>query len=250
MPPQEMTSKPNFFETGSPFLVHPLLTDDRTEAEIEFLTAQLDLQPGARVLDVGCGFGRHSVALALRGFEVTGIDPAEAMITAAEARAAQFGVKVDFHQVRGDRYSAAGQFEGALCLFTTLGQISDEGVNEALIPQVFENLQPGGLLAVEVPQRGPTVEALKTAEKFGEGDRYTLVRREYHPGEKTVTESFTKYTPEYTRHFLLVYRLYSAPELRALLTGAGFEVQAAYGDYAGTPLAEDSAFMLFIVRKP
>ncbi len=250
MPPQETMAKPNFFETGSPFLVHPLLTDDRTADEVDFLIAELDLPSGARVLDVGCGFGRHSVALAVRGFEVTGIDPAEAMIEAAEARAAQFGASVEFQQAPGDRYMAPGQFAAAICLFTTLGQIDAYGVNENLIPQVYENLQPGGLLAVEVPQRGPTVASLKSTDKYGEGDRYTLVERHYNPGEKTVTESFTKITPEYTRNYLLAYRLYSEPELRALLAGAGFHIQAAYGDYSGTPLAKDSSHMLFIASKP
>ncbi len=235
MPPQEMINKPNFFEAGSPFLVHPLLTDERTAAEVEFLTAEFDLQPGARLLDVGCGFGRHSVALADRGFAVTGIDPAEAMVAAAKARAAQFGVSVEFLQARGDRYNATEQFDLAICLFTTLGQIGDDGVNEALVPQVFDNLRPGGLFAVEVPQRDPTIKDLKSSDKVGEGDRYTLIQREYHPAEKTVTQTFTKITPEDTRNYLLAYRLYSEPELRALLTEAGFVIQAAYGDYAGTP---------------
>jgi SAM-dependent methyltransferase len=250
MPPKKTIHKPNFFEAGSPFLVHPLLTDERTEAEVDFLTAEFSLQPGARVLDVGCGFGRHSVALAQRGFQVTGIDPSEAMIAAARVRAAQAGVSVDFKLETGDRFTAAREFDTALCLFTTLGQISAEGVNEALIPQVYNNLRSGGLFAIEVPQRAPTVEALKLSDKFGEGERYTLVTREYHPGEKTVSETFTKYTPEYTRHYLLVYRLYSEPELRALLTGAGFTIQAVYGDYAGTPLKEASSHMFFIARKP
>ncbi len=242
-------NKPNFFEAGSPFFVHPLLTDTRTESESEFLVSELALLPGARVLDVGCGFGRHSVALAKRGLSVTGIDPSGAMIAAAQARAAQAAVAVHFQQSRGDQFSTTEQFKAAICLFTTLGQIDQDGDNHALVPHVYKLLKPGGKFVVEVPQRNPTVQALIPSDKFGEGARYTLVQREYHPGEKTVTESFTKITPEYTRHYLLAYRLYSAPELRALLTDTGFTIAAVYEDYARTPLADDSASMLFVAEK-
>ena len=45
-----------------------------TEAEVAFLMEELSLAKGASILDVGCGTGRHSVALAREGFAVTGID--------------------------------------------------------------------------------------------------------------------------------------------------------------------------------
>jgi len=63
----------NFFEPGSPFLKHPLLTPERTAAEIDFILSVLPLEAGDRILDIGCGFGRHSHELARRGFDVLGI---------------------------------------------------------------------------------------------------------------------------------------------------------------------------------
>lgn len=69
----------NFFEDGSPFLAHPLLTAARTAAEVDFIAAELALAAGARLLDVGCGFGRHSIELARRGYAVTGIDPSASL---------------------------------------------------------------------------------------------------------------------------------------------------------------------------
>ncbi len=84
----QMTKTPNFFTDNSPFLKHPLLTDVRTAHEIEFVMAQMGLSAGAKVLDVGCGCGRHSVALAQRGLAVVGIGPAAAMIAAAQEGAA------------------------------------------------------------------------------------------------------------------------------------------------------------------
>src|SRR5438132_14431674 len=58
-----------------------------TEQEVEFLIAELALEPGVRVLDVGCGPGRHAHALARRGIDVHGVDISEHFIELATAGA-------------------------------------------------------------------------------------------------------------------------------------------------------------------
>jgi len=240
---------PNFFSEESPYLKHPLLTAKRTAGEIDFLLSQLGLSPGARLLDVGCGPGRHSIELARRGYRVVGIDPAPAMIAAARACAAAAGVSPDFRQVSGESFLANQEFEAAICLFTTLGQISGESDNTRLVERVYDALCPGGTFVVEVPQRGPAVENLKPTERFGGEGRYTLVTRRFDAGDNSVTEIFDVVSPEATRRYVLRYRLYSQGELTALLIGAGFTILATYADYQGAPLQPDSPTMLLVARK-
>ena len=84
-----------FFDDGSPYLSHPLLTEERTQRELAAIEELIGPLRGP-VLDIGCGFGRHSVALADRGLEVVGIDPSATMIAAAQRRAAEGGIEVDF----------------------------------------------------------------------------------------------------------------------------------------------------------
>jgi cyclopropane fatty-acyl-phospholipid synthase-like methyltransferase len=50
------------------------LPDERTQSQVDFVVERLGLEPGARVLDVACGHGRHSLELARRAFRVTGVD--------------------------------------------------------------------------------------------------------------------------------------------------------------------------------
>ena len=45
-----------------------------TVAEVDFVLEELSLPPGSRILDVGCGTGRHAVELARRGYQITGVD--------------------------------------------------------------------------------------------------------------------------------------------------------------------------------
>lgn len=242
-------SQPNFFDPGSPYLQHPLLTDERTTAEIDFILSQFALPEGARILDVGCGFGRHSIALARRGFAVTGLDPSAAMIAAARKRARETAVSAAFQQIPAEQFSTAVPFDAAVCLFTTLGQISAVDDNRGLLHAVYRALKPGGQIVVEVPQRETAVAQLKPSDKFGSEERYTAVARQYESGTNIVSEEFLVVTPEQSQTFLLRYRLFSFSELASLLTDAGFSITAAFGDYAGMPLAANSPIMLAKGRK-
>ena len=241
--------KLNFFEDGSPFLAHPSLTAERTNQEINFIESELALPPGAHLLDVGCGFGRHSIELARRGYDVVGIDPAAAMITAARERAAKRTLSVDFRQEWGEQFMTKVPFDAAICLFTSLGQVTPQGENSGLVQRTYASLKLKGQFVVEVPQRGATVDQLKPSDRFGEGERYTVVSRQYDPQKQTVTEIFRLVSPEESQIYTLCYRLYDRAALLALLGQAGFVIQATYGNYEGAPLTDEHPFMLVIGQR-
>src|SRR5262245_41806156 len=71
---------------------------EQTRGEADFLERTLGLAPGARVLDVPCGGGRHAVELAARGSEVTGVDFAPEFLAAARSLAAERGARVNWEQ--------------------------------------------------------------------------------------------------------------------------------------------------------
>ncbi|MGB0388261.1 MAG: class I SAM-dependent methyltransferase [Ardenticatenaceae bacterium] len=243
----------NFFEEGSPFLRHPLLTATRTAGEVDFLLSELGLPLGARVLDVGCGFGRHSLELGRRGYRVVGLDPSAAMVAAAQEQmreiAASVSLEVEFSQSDGQSFVADEPFEAAICLMTTLGQISEGGDNRKMLARIYANLCPGGQVVVEVPPRERTVRQLKPFDQFGAGERYTTVTRQFDPSDNSVTETFTLVAPDTTQTYLLRYHLFDNAELTHLLVAAGFTIRAAYGDYKRSPLSSESAMMVVIAQK-
>ena len=237
-----------FFSHGSPFLKHPLLTEERTRREIDFLVDRMELLPPARVLDVGCGFGRHSIELAGRGYCVFGIDPAGAMIEAARERAAESGVAACFRQVAAEEFVHSRQFDAALCLFTTLGQISPRSGrdNRALLGAVADLLRPEGRFALELPQRGPALRALRPADRYGDAPNYACVRRSFDADTGIVSERFEIVAPEKRRRYDLVYRLFDREEVGALLAAAGLRIVGSFGGYDGARLDDDSPVMLFV----
>lgn len=224
----------NFFGPSSPYLRHPLLTAERTAAEVDQLVPLLGLNPGASVLDVGCGFGRHSLELAGRGLAVTAIDPSPAMIAAAGAAAESAGRSVEFAVQGGEELADRQSFDGAICMFTTLGQIrSGTEDNRALLNRVAVALRPGSRFLVEVPQREATVAALVGSERFGDGSSGTEIARSYNADTASVTESFQVMTDGRRQRFDLRYRLFSAGELTDLLVDAGFVDVRVSGSLTG-----------------
>ena len=241
----------DFFSHGSPFLRHPLLTEERTRQEIDFLVDALPLPPGARVLDVGCGFGRHSVELARRGHHVLGIDPAAAMIEAAEQRASEAGLQAEFQQVAAEDYAPPHPFDAAICLFTTLGQVapSSSDDNRGLLATVAASLRNGGRFALELPQKQPTLDALKPADRFGSDTSYAQVDRSYDVHTGIVTEQFLIVSPQESRTYNLRYRLFTEQDVERLVAAAGLQILKRFDGYTRAHLTGDSPFMLLICAK-
>lgn len=210
-----------FFDEGSPYLGHPLLTAERTAAEIDEIEKLVGSVSG-RVLDVGCGFGRHSIELASRLADVTGIDPSAAMIEAARANAAAANQFVDFICMPAGDFREIARYDLAICLFTSLGQQTISARNDAphtaLLERVAKSLRPGGTFVVELFDKERAVPALIETEQLGP----TKVIRSFDKRESTITERFRTQSGDIYR---LIYRVFEKTELADLLYDAGFEVK-------------------------
>ncbi len=203
-------------------------------------------------LDVGCGFGRHSLELAKRGHDVVGIDPAEAMIAAANERKRELPKnkqdRATFVVSSGENFQTDHKFGTAICLMTTFGQVSASGPNNGLLTAIQQNLKPGGKLILELPQKQTMIDTLKSSDRFGTDTHYTDITRKFDPDTECIVETFKLVSPESTRHFLLSYKLYNQAELETELTSAGFSLVAMFGNYSSAPLTESSMNMLAVAE--
>ena len=148
-----------FVEVGSlpweqeDFSRHFLRTATRgphyTRREIAFLERCGLLAPGRCILDLACGGGRHSLAMARRGARVTGMDLGPAAIAMARRRAKRAGLAVEF--VQGDiRHMAYnGVFDAVTLLFGCFTEMPRQQAAEVL-QRISRSLRPGGLFALDV----------------------------------------------------------------------------------------------------
>jgi len=195
-----------------------------TLAEVDFLIEELGLKPGAKILDVGCGTGRHSIELARRGFDVTGIDLSEAML--AKARAKAVGLNVRFIQADATKFvfdepfdAVIGLCEGAFGLLST----TDEPVFQPLkiLGNVSSSLKPGGLAVFTVLSASRHIR-MHGPEAVAKGvyDPHTLVET----CEVPVADGSMVKVRE---------RAFVPTEFSLLCRVAGLEVQHIWGGTAG-----------------
>jgi len=126
----------------------------------------LGVGPGSRALDVGCATGSHAIELARRGVSALGVDPAEALVARARARAAEafpagsfppgavpprFGVAgmLDFA-----RFAGAGPFDALLCLGNTLPHLGSAAELASFLEAAAAALEGGGLLLLQLLDYG------------------------------------------------------------------------------------------------
>jgi cyclopropane fatty-acyl-phospholipid synthase-like methyltransferase len=105
----------SFFDCHAPVYEDNVFTKN-TIPEVDFLLEELSLQPGCSILDVGCGTGRHSIELAKRGYNLTGLDLSTEMLAMAEDAAKSAGVNVNWIRSDATRFSLPRKYDGAIGL--------------------------------------------------------------------------------------------------------------------------------------
>lgn len=222
---------PNFFGPGSPYPGHPLLTPERTAAEVDVIMAYLDDREadGLHVLDVGCGFGRHAIEFACRGATVFAVDPSAHMIEVAKQRAAaglgQRASAISWVEQAGESVEGTDLYDLGLCLFTTLGQVSAVNTTgaPALLDTMVRAVRPGGSIIVEVPERERALDLLVADETLPGPGEGTHVTRRFDDATGILHERFEQRGSGQGETFDLAYRLFRRAELIEMFADAGFE---------------------------
>ena len=241
-----------FFDDVYLRVFDPELGPQRTAEEVDAVLALAQPAPGARVLDVACGQGRHAIELARRGYAVTGLDLSGELLDAARDRAAQAGVDVTW--LRQDmREPAPGPpHDLVLNLFNAFGYLPSDADDAQALAAMAGALAPGGTLVMEVGNREAQIRDDRPAEVHRIDDHLELVeRREIDLRTSRLHVEYLYVEDERVarrRHH--VVRLYTLTELVALHAAVGLTVEAVHGGLDGSDLGVDDFFVVLQSRMP
>jgi ubiquinone/menaquinone biosynthesis C-methylase UbiE len=236
----------------SDFYLRAYADDQRQDEAREQALAAASLAgcaAGAEVLDVPCGFGRHSLPLAEAGYRVVGVDRSPSLLAEAERRAGgaewpRF-VRADYRELP----FPDGSFDAAVNLFTSLGYLGDED-DTRVLGEIARVLRPDGRLVIEAMHRDMLVRIFReqTWRAAGEG-RLLLEQRTFDPpsGVTQTTQTLIDNTGERDSRTFSV-RVYSATELLRMLDAAGFATARCYGDLAGGDFGIDTRLVIVAGR--
>ena len=216
---------------------------------MQFLEWALGLEPPARLLDFPCGLGRHALALAARGYQVTGLDLSPEAVAAAKAEATARGLTV--HLERGDMRAPvpAGPFDGACCLGNSFGYLLHEET-ERFVRNVHAAVRSGGRWVIDTGVAAESVFPHLLAERTLEagGVRYE-VQSAFRPLAGRL-EQATVLTRGLARQEAQVsYAVYTLAELRRLLEAGGWNVVGAFGGLERQPFALGDRRLLLVALR-
>ncbi len=236
-----------FFGADYLRIFSPVLPDERTAAEVNAVVERLGLEPGARLLDLCCGQGRHAVPLARLGYRVTGLDLSRRLLERAAGLAAGQGQQVGL--VEGDMRRlpfADASFDAVLNLFNAFGYLEDDAQDELVLAEVARVLRPGGRFLQELANREALVRGWHDSEVVRtDGGLVVLQERTLDLRASRDLTSYTLLHPDGRRTTLEhAIRLYTLTELAAMLERAGLELLEVAGDLDGNPLELDSPFLV------
>jgi SAM-dependent methyltransferase len=212
-----------------------------TEQEVEFLVGQLGLEAGDRVLDVGCGPGRHSLALARRGIETHGVDLSPDFVDLARQAAKEDDLPATFAVQDVRTLEIDSTYDAVICLcqggFGLLG-----GDDAEVVGRIAAAIRPGGHLALTAFSAPFALRWLEDGEEF---DPATGVLHETATVRNEVGEerAFDLWTTCFTPRELTL------TALRAGLTVDGVHGVKPGGYRTGRPTLEHPELLLF-ARRP
>ncbi len=236
------------------FRTVPKSSPRQTAREAKFIIDRLGIESGARVLDLCCGYGRHTLLLAQKGFDMVGLDLSMVMLKKALADAQANGQAIKF--VHGDmrKLSFKAIFDAIYNVQTSFGYFDDQS-NFRVLQGIFNALKPGGVFLIETVNRDFIINDLPL-RLWWKGIDCTLLEEidcEVPSGLLKVQRSFVfddnSRAPWEQK---IQIRLYTANEMKALLTRAGFKVVELSGDYSlpGAYFGATSPKNIFVAEKP
>jgi len=224
--------------------------------EAHFIMERINFPPGNKVLDLGCGVGRHAISFARAGGRVTGLDISSLLIARAQEIGRSKNLSVDFvcSDFRNILYE--NQFDVALLLGDTFGIFNDDD-NERFLSMVCNTLNKDGVVVIECINREYIVERMAFQKGIGriwkENDGvlsskvscFDLVRSRYN----VWSESMLLKTGEKVVEPVYSLRLYTLCEMLHLLRKSGIFPHCVTGGYDGSDYMASSERMLVIAGR-
>ncbi len=242
------------------------LQQGRTDLEAQFAIHALDIRPHHRVLDLCCGQGRHSIALAKTGLNVTGVDLSGEMLAIARKNATEELVspasggnaegkggltlrQADMRQLPDE---FAGQFNAVINMFSSFGYLESEADDQQVLHEVAKALKPGGKLLMDLLNREWVIINNEEYDWYQHEDGRVVLERRQLNLEKSVNHlTYTEILPDGTRREMsdLHMRLYTLTELAKMLAIAGLTFQNVYGGFAGEEYSVNTRRMIVLATK-
>jgi SAM-dependent methyltransferase len=237
-----------FWETVDPIL----FSEQRwlnTPIEIDLLISLLKLKPEAKVLDLCCGVGRHSLELTRKGYQVTGVDRTTRYLRFAKQQAKREKLKIEFILKDMREFCRPNSFDAVINMFTSFGYFENPNDDKRVVKNVYRSLKPGGRFLLELMGKEILARIFLDRNWHEENGMLVLEERKLSRNWSWIDNRWILIKGTRKKEFKVSHRLYSAMELINLLKECGFKRAEAFGDLAGAPYDQNAKRLVVVAKK-
>ncbi|HJO94010.1 MAG TPA: class I SAM-dependent methyltransferase [Victivallales bacterium] len=221
-----------------------------TEEQIDNILQLIEFK-GTSILDLCCGPGRCSIALAKKGYFVTGVDKTGFLLKKAIAKAKVENLSIGWIKDDMRNFKHPDSYDLILSMFTSFGYFDDKNEDIEVLKNIFSNLKSGGKCLIDVMGKERIAKILQptTSETLDDGsmmvqkhrifDDWTRIENEWIIVKNGKAESFKFH-----------HTVYSGQELKNLFEKVGFVNTRLYGDLEGRPYGSEAQRLIIVGEKP
>lgn len=244
------------YEFGKNFYLSIKRDDEQTKVETDFIINKLRLKKGTNILDLGCGGGRNTFALAQEGFKVTGVDINKYAIEEAIAQN-ETPEEVDFVNQNILDIAYKECFDSSILIFNHFSAFDIMNARK-LLKKIENALVREGKVMIEI-QSLSSGEALDGFQEWHIVDQWVsgafnqLVLVDNFVDKKQNTHYRTDYCVNVNNYDLSIYTqksyLYNIETLYDLFKATNLKIKQIYGDWEGKIFEDDDESMIIIAQK-
>lgn len=219
----------------------------------ELALERLGASRGESILDLACGFGRHSIEFSKLGLAVTGVDLNGEFINEAKEKAAGTSEPVRFVQADMRNFVESGAFNSIVIMYNSFGYFQSRSDDEKVIGNCFNSLKPGGKLLISVTGAEMLSRTMPNGSSrywFEENGCYWLQDCSFSQENSLLRITCIKLRGNEKNEFSYKVRIFSRMEMAELLKKAGFEKPRFFGSLKGDPYDNTARSMTVVAGKP
>lgn len=225
----------------------------RTIAEVNGVEKVMNLSPGMSILDIPCGYGRHSIELSKRGYKVIGGDINSFHLEKAKEAAKKEGVQISFNKLNMIDIAYSNQFDALINMFYSFGFFETDKQNERVLLNFYNALKIGGRFLMHTDVNIPRILSGKYKEdetrNLASGSQLRIIDK-YNSETKRIEGTWIiKETNGIDVRKDYSVRVYTKDEFTQMCLKVGFRDVEVYGDWDKAVYSEECEDMMVVATK-
>lgn len=237
-----------WFNTEEYLNVYKHRNETDAEDHIKLILKTISLKDDAKILDMACGSGRHSIILAREGYDITAVDLSSNLLSVAKENAAKENLNINFIQSDIRAFNTSQKFDLILNLFTSFGYFDTDEENFAVLKKAYDHLKDAGFFVLDYFNTNYLANNLVAYSKEQIGNSEFIQERKIE--DQRVKKKISIISNGAKKEFEESVRMYDKNELAKVLINIGFDIYKTFGDFLGNDFnVINSPRVIFICKK-